>query len=194
MDFAPVIITEVDWSPKKEGTGHYNEHGDWVESNYGTWATGSTSKWGKAYKACLDHFGNISMTLSGTGCLIDIDQLLKDGSVVPAFGGLEEACGKACMDWYADYYKVDWPHADDEAQPQVSQTATALAATAESLELAVGGYGSVGLTATFSDGHTREVTSLAEYAVDAATTVWWWHSVLVTQRSRPPIPILRDSS
>ena len=112
VDTNPVIITEVDWSPKKEGTGHYNEHGDWVESNWGTWATGSTSKWGKAYKACLDHFGNISMTLSGTSCLIDVDKLLADGSVVPAFDGIEEACGKACMDWYADYYDVDWPHAD----------------------------------------------------------------------------------
>lgn len=112
VDTNPIIITEVDWSPKKAGTGHYNEHGDWVESNYGTWATGSTSKWGKAYKAMLDHFGNISMTLSGTSCLIDIDTLLQRNKVVPAFGGLEEACGKACMDWYADYYNVDWPHAD----------------------------------------------------------------------------------
>ena len=112
VDTNPVIITEVDWSPKKEGTGHYNEHGDWVESNWGTWATGSTSKWGKAFKATLDHYGNISMTLSGTGCLLDIDQLLKDGSVKPAFDGYEEACAKACMDWYAEYYNVDWPHAD----------------------------------------------------------------------------------
>ena len=112
VDTNPIIITEVDWSPKKEGTGHYNEHGEWVESNYGTWATGSTSKWGKAYKTMLDHFGNISMTLSGTACLIDINQLLKDGTVTPAFGGLEEACGKACWDWYADYYNVDWAHPD----------------------------------------------------------------------------------
>ena len=112
VDTAPIIITEVDWSPKKEGTGHYNEHGEWVESNYGTWATGSTSKWGKAYKAMLDHYGNISMTLSGTSCLIDVDTLIQKNKVVPAFGGYEEACGKACMDWYADYYTRDWPHAD----------------------------------------------------------------------------------
>ncbi|MBQ6432858.1 MAG: family 43 glycosylhydrolase [Bacteroidaceae bacterium] len=112
VDTAPIIITEVDWSPKKEGTGHYNEHGEWVESNWGTWATGSTSKWGKAFKALLDHYGNISMTLSGTGCLIDIDTLIDKRKVVPAFDGLEEACGKACMDWYADYYNKDWPHAD----------------------------------------------------------------------------------
>ena len=114
VDFAPVIITEVDWSPKKPGAGHYNEHGDWVEPNYGTWSTGSTSKWGVCYKALLDHFGNISMTLSGTGCLIDVDQLLTDGSVVPAFEGVEEACGKACMDWYAEYSLVDNPHSNDE--------------------------------------------------------------------------------
>ena len=113
VDTNPVIITEVDWSPvNPNAEGHYDEHGNWVQPNYGTWATGSTSKWGTAYKTMLDYFGNISMTLSGTGCLFDIDQLLKDGSVVPAFGGLEEACGKACMDWYAEYYVQDWPHAD----------------------------------------------------------------------------------
>ncbi len=112
VDTAPIIITEVDWSPNKEGTGHYNEHGDWVESNWGTWATGSTSKWGNAFKAMLDHYGNISMTLSGTSCLIDIDTLLNKNKVVPAFDGYEEACGKACMDWYAEYYNVDWAHSD----------------------------------------------------------------------------------
>ena len=35
VDTNPVMITEIDWSPFKPGTGHYNEHGDWVESNYG---------------------------------------------------------------------------------------------------------------------------------------------------------------
>ncbi len=113
VETAPVIITEVDWSPENPNSeGHYNEHGDWVVPNYGTWATGSTSKWGKAFKQMLDHYGNISMTLSGTGTLIDIDTLINSERVVPAFGGLEEACGKACMDWYADYYEQDWPHAD----------------------------------------------------------------------------------
>lgn len=112
VEIAPVIITEVDWSPAKEGSGHYNEHGEWVEANYGTWATGSTSKWGKAFKACIDYYGNISMTLSGTSCLIDVDTLINTGKVVPAFGGYEEACGKACMDWYAEYYNENWPRAD----------------------------------------------------------------------------------
>lgn len=112
VETAPIIITEVDWSPEKEGEGHYNEHGEWVVPNYGTWCTGSTSKWGVAYKALLDHYGNISMTLSGTGCYIDIDKYLNEGIVAPAFDGYEEACGKACFDWYAEYYYKDFPYAD----------------------------------------------------------------------------------
>lgn len=113
----PIVITEVDWSPEKEGTGHYNEHGDWVVSNYGTWSTGTTSKWGGAYKATLDFYDNISMTLSGTACYIDIDDLIYNNKVTPAFktameaNGLDpyEACGVACFDWYAQYAQVDYP-------------------------------------------------------------------------------------
>ena len=118
VDFAPVIITEVDWSPENpDAEGHTNEHGEWVQPNYGTWSTGSTSKWGKAYKACLDYYGNISMTLSGTHCLLDVDALVNSGKVTPAFGGLEEACGKACFDWYAEYYNVDYAHPDYKNAP-----------------------------------------------------------------------------
>lgn len=107
----PIVITEVDWSPQKPGTGHYNESGAWVESNYGTWATASTSKWGKAYKALLDHFGNVSMTLSGSHCYFDWDTYAKSNykTVVPAFPGVKEACGEACFEWYEQYAKVDYP-------------------------------------------------------------------------------------
>ncbi|MBQ9363154.1 MAG: cellulase family glycosylhydrolase, partial [Bacteroidaceae bacterium] len=116
----PVVITEVDWSPYKEGTGHYNEHGQWVLSNYGTWATGSTSKWGHAYKAMLDYYGNISMTLSGTACYIDIDSYINNKEVVPAFktameaNGVNpyEASGVACFQWYAAYAKENYPFAE----------------------------------------------------------------------------------
>lgn len=99
----PIVITEVDWSPEVEGKGHYDEHGNWVVANMGTWATATTSKWGVAYKDLIDYYGNISMTLSGTSCLIDIDEYRRSGIVKPAFNGAVEACGRACMDWYKDY-------------------------------------------------------------------------------------------
>ena len=69
VDTNPIIITEIDWSPFKPGSGHYNEHDQWVESNYGTWATGRTSVWGTITKNVYDHYGNVSMTLSGSHCL-----------------------------------------------------------------------------------------------------------------------------
>ena len=101
----PIMVTEIDWSPYKEGKGHYNESGTWVESNWGTWSTGSTSKWGNAWKDVHDHYGNIGMTLSGTGCYIDIDKSLatSPAKAVVAFDGNEECCAQACFDWYKEW-------------------------------------------------------------------------------------------
>jgi hypothetical protein len=132
----PIVITEVDWSPYIEpatyarnwdGSIKTNEWGDPVYANYGTWATASTSKWGKAYKAILDNFGNISMTLTGTSDYIDIDDYINNAKVTPAFktameaSGLDphDACGAACFDWYEQYYQVDYPSTERYQPTQV---------------------------------------------------------------------------
>jgi beta-xylosidase len=113
IDTNPIFISEVDWSPEDpNGEGHYDEHHNWVKPNLGTWGTGSTSKWGRCFRALLDYYGNISMTLTHPHDFFDIDRLLKDGTVVAAFNENPEACGKTCMDWYADFYYKDWPRAD----------------------------------------------------------------------------------
>jgi len=113
----PIVITEVDWSPKNSSNiEKYNEMGQPVYGNYGTWATASTSKWGKAYRAILDYYGNISMTLTGTADYIDINEYLKSKTVVPAFktamekNGLDpyEACGVACFDWYEKFFQENY--------------------------------------------------------------------------------------
>lgn len=167
VDTNPIIITEVDWSPENPSAqGHYNEHNEWVQPNYGTWSTGSTSKWGKAYKAMLDYYGNISMTLSGTGCLFDIDKLLSTGNVYPAFNGIEEACGKACMDWYAEYYNVNYPHADDEAETGDFYTVQALKAEQESFDLMIGDKTPISLELLYVDGHTKDISGVATCTVD----------------------------
>ena len=172
IDFAPVIITEVDWSPENpNAAGHYNESGTWVKPNYGTWATGSTSKWGKAYKAMLDYFGNISMTLSGTGCLFDIDKLLSTGNVYPAFNGLEEACGKACMDWYAEYYKVNRPHDDDEEETGDFYTVQSFSGEKDAYELMIGDNTYLSLKLNYADGHSKDVSEVATYAIDKPSVV-----------------------
>ena len=100
----PIIVTEIDWSPYKPGSGHKDEQGNWVESNYGTWGTATTSGFGEGWKYIHDKLGNISMTLQGSGLYFDIDTYLKDKVVEPAFKGVDEACGEACFKWYKEWY------------------------------------------------------------------------------------------
>lgn len=132
----PIVITEVDWSPEVEGKGHYNEHGDWVPGNMGTWATASTSKWGRGFRAMKDYFGNISMTLSGTACYIDIDSYINDGKVVPAFNAEAEACGQACFEWY-EYYAKNAPVVQDGFKELMSPVDTLYVKPGETKQVTV---------------------------------------------------------
>lgn len=109
----PIMVTEIDWSPEdpdKASEGHYNEWGQWTASNLGTWATGSTSKWGLAWKAVHDHFSNIGMTITHPQEYYDIDEYLKTGKVQPGLQNakkhnlFEECCSYACFNWYKDWY------------------------------------------------------------------------------------------
>lgn len=113
VETKPIMVTEIDWSPEdpdKASEGHYNEWGQWTQPNLGSWATASTSKWGLAWKAVHDHFGNIGMTITHPQEYYDIDVYLKTGKVIPGFqnakkhGLFEECCGYACMNWYKEWY------------------------------------------------------------------------------------------
>ena len=83
-----------------------------MEPNCGTWATGSTSKFGVTYKEIVDYFGNIGWTLTHTHDYLDIDFYLSTGYVRPAFttkltDNAYEACSGACFKWYAEYAKTE---------------------------------------------------------------------------------------
>lgn len=115
VETSPIMVTEIDWSPQnKNEIDHYNEQGQPVYKNYGTWATASTSKWGVAWKKVMDYYGNIGMTLTGTGDYIDIDKSIatNPAHAVVAFDGNPECCAQACFDWYKEYAQKDYPHAD----------------------------------------------------------------------------------
>lgn len=111
----PIMITEVDWSPEDETNkvfDHYNEYNQPVYKNCGTWATGSTSKFGVGFKAVLDYFGNIGMTLTHTHDYIDIDRYLQTGQLMPAFhdklpDNAYEACSGGCFAWYPVFAKAE---------------------------------------------------------------------------------------
>ena len=120
VDTNPIFVSEVDWSPLREPLefDHNNEWGQPVYKNLGTWATASTSKWGACYKAMLDHYGNVSMTLTHPSDYLDLDKLVQNpNNPVPAFDGNAEACSGACWEWYADYYTTDYPRPDLATAP-----------------------------------------------------------------------------
>ena len=106
----PILVSEIDWSPEKPGAGKLNEFGQWVASNWGTWGTASTSKWGNAWKAVMDHFGNISMTLTSIDDYLDVDAFLQNGTVKAAFNENTECCAKACFYWYYEYSQKNYAH------------------------------------------------------------------------------------
>lgn len=107
---SPIMITEVDWSPEQEPKvfDHNNEYGQPVYKNCGTWATGSTSKFGKCFRAVIDYYGNIGWTLTHTHDYLDIDYYRSTQKVRPAFtdklsNNAYEACSGACFVWYPQY-------------------------------------------------------------------------------------------
>ena len=167
----PVFITEVDWSPIKEPKeiDHYNEMGQPVYKNLGTWATGSTSQWGHAYKSMLDYFQNISMTLTHPHDFFDLDALVYQNKVEPAFNGNPEACAKACMDWYPVYFNVNWPHPDGEAETGPAYTIQSISAATGDIEMEEGDNLLVSLKAVYADGHTQEICDQATYTFDDPT-------------------------
>ena len=120
VETAPILVSEVDWSPLREPLefDHNNEWGQPVYKNLGTWATASTSKWGACFRAALDYYGNISMTLTHPHDYLDLDKLMQNPKKpVPAFDGNPEACSGACWEWYADWYTKDYPKPDLRAVP-----------------------------------------------------------------------------
>ena len=114
VETKPVMVTEIDWSPNdpsRSDEGHLNEWGQWTAPNFGSWATASSSKWGKAWRAVHDHYGNIGMTLTSTDDYLDIDEYLKTKTVRPGFqkakdyGLFEECCAYTCFQWYKEFYE-----------------------------------------------------------------------------------------
>lgn len=150
VDKKPIVITEVDWSPMKEGAGHWNEgHTQYTEGNFGTWATGTTTctpptnisypntqntGWGTRFKKLVDKHPNISWTLQGTTTFVDMDAYLRDGTVKPAFtddmiaagyADASEACSKTCMEWYRTYACGDRiPYGTPSVAPEVEPHST----------------------------------------------------------------------
>ena len=100
-DFAPVAVTEIDWSPDKK---------------YGTWGDGSTgvaggTGFGANFNKITAESGNVSWNLLAPEGLIDKGE---PTNATIAYNADPEACAKPCHDWFQEYAKVNYPRPDFE--------------------------------------------------------------------------------
>ena len=105
----PIMITETDWSPINPDTYSEDEEGNISYTNYGTWSTATTSKWGVALKAILDGYDNVGTIISAPDFYVDIDEYLHNGTIRPGLYGMEEACGEPMFKWYQEWDKENYP-------------------------------------------------------------------------------------
>ena len=112
-DFAPIVVTEVDWSPIKPGKGKNNEFGQWVPENWGTWGTGSSSKWGRAYIGAIERLGNVSTLAGDARVLFEVKKYLETGKFELRFGGEKECCAAA----FAQLFRK-WANAPKRKAPK----------------------------------------------------------------------------
>ncbi|ASB48762.1 beta-xylosidase family glycoside hydrolase [Alkalitalea saponilacus] len=93
-DFAPIIITEIDWAP--DGVGAWGDGITGVAGGEG---------FGANFKKITDESGNVSWNL------LMVENLLEngdpDGGI--AYGGNPEACGYPTFHWWQEYAGYEYP-------------------------------------------------------------------------------------
>jgi prepilin-type processing-associated H-X9-DG protein len=96
-DFAPIAVTEIDWSPDGEGT-------------WGVATTGVAGGegFGANFNFITNESGNVSWNLLAPDDLIDHGD--PDGDI--AFNGNPEACAYPCFNWIQGYATVNKPKPD----------------------------------------------------------------------------------
>ncbi len=152
-DFAPVIVTEMDWAPARH------------EKSWGKDSTGIAGGdgFGANFQKIVDKCGNVSWLLfTGPELLAQYGNPNADDDIVD-FMTDPEACPTPVYKWYEEYaaeYKLD-------GVTDAYLTMTGLRNGGDS-EISVLNKSSVGLkiNAVFADGHIENVSSVAQITVD----------------------------
>lgn len=152
-DFAPVMVTEMDWAPEK-----YNA--SWGKDITGT---AGGNGFGANFKKITDDCGNVSW-------LIFTSPDLMDGFVdSPPAGGQPytfltdpEACPWPTFHWYQGYAE----QYDFNGMTEDYFRMTALSAGESNLSILTNSSAGLKIIATFADGHVENVSSLAKYTID----------------------------
>lgn len=146
--FAPVLVTEMDWAPKK------------YDKSWGKATTGTRCGrgFGANFKYMCDITGNVSwMLFTGPELLAQYNATAADGTT---FLTDPEACPRPIYRWFEDY-AAEWPADRTEESKQLVSVELGCDATLKAL---TGGIMTIPVDARYADGHTACVTASADYS------------------------------
>lgn len=147
-DFAPILITEMDWSPKALGCS-------WGKSITGTRCG---SGFGANFKYMCDLTGNVSwMLFTGPELMAQYNDEAEDGNT---FLTSPDACARPIYRWYQEY-AAEWPASQTEEAKQLVDIELGCDANISAL---TGGILTIPVDAVYADGHKNCVTATAEYS------------------------------
>jgi len=152
-DFAPVIVTEMDWAPEKYGKS-------WGKDVTGT---AGGNGFGANFKKITDDCGNVSWMLFTSPDLLaqfgnpnapaDVVDFLKD----------PEACPWPIYHWFQDYAKE---YGLGGASQDYLTATNLLVEGDENITILTKSSVGLKIKAVFADGHSENVSSVAEITVD----------------------------
>ena len=152
-DFAPILVTEMDWAPKKYGAS-------WGKSVTGT---RGGSGFGANFKYMCDIMGNVSWLLfTGPDLMANYDDAAADGDT---FLTDPEACARPIYRWYKDY-AAEWQPNATEASQRITSLELGCDANITALS---GGLATIPVDAIYEDGHRTCVTHTAQYTFSDPT-------------------------
>lgn len=151
-DFAPIMVTEMDWAPAK------------YDASWGKSITGVErgTGFGANFKYIADRTGNVSWLLF-TGCEL-LAQFKDDPAEGNTFLTDPEACPWPIYHWFLDY-------AEKSDQPAIPLSHLEIEPASDKLTLLTGDSRSITVMAVYTDGHKEDVTVIASYESDDPETV-----------------------
>jgi len=157
-DFAPVIVTEMDWAPERHGKS-------WGKDVTGT---AGGDGFGANFKKIADDCGNVSwMLFTGPELLAEFGNPDAPEDIVD-FLTDPEACPLPIYHWYEDFANE---YGLDGVSEDYLRVTNLLVEGDENMTILTKSSAGLKIRAVFADGHSENVSSVAEITVDNPNVV-----------------------
>lgn len=158
-DFAPIMVTEMDWAPEK------------YDSSWGKDITGTAGGegFGANFRKISDACGNVSwLFFTSPDLLADFTGLASEEGEEYTFLNDPEACPWPIYHWFQEYAEeYDFEGASDE----YLMLSELVVESGDNLSVMTSSSTSLKVNAVFADGHIENISSVADYTIDKSDVI-----------------------